>query len=172
MTNIQSAKSFEFQEVNVGKDTVKVTAVTLKSGEDTCIVVSGTGIDIPMLSDGRLATKAEFVEGAAHTSFELICEDTHSDEYAITTEGYEALDEDVLLDLMETFFPHKQEEPLEVTNPLITKERMIEELTEHHNPKLNHAEAELLADQLLEDVSFWMDLEKHFYNRIEQLRTN
>lgn len=171
MTNNQSAAAFEFEEVTIGKSNEKVATVTLKDGQATCIVVSEFGVEIPMLRDGSLATKEQFLAQEDADSIELICQDTHSEDYVITTEGYEALEEDVLLELIEKFFPAKQEEAVNVTNPLISKERIIEELTEHRNPKLSHEEAEQLAEKVLEDASFWMDVEALFHGRMDRLRT-
>lgn len=55
-------------------------------------------------------------------------------------------------------------------NPIIPRERIIEELTQYRNPALSEEEAEKVADALTEDLSFWMGVDQLFHKRAEEIR--
>lgn len=55
-------------------------------------------------------------------------------------------------------------------NPIIPRERMIEELTQYRTPALSEEEAGKVADAMTEELSFWMDIDKLFHKRAEEIR--
>lgn len=52
---------------------------------------------------------------------------------------------------------------------MVTKERMIEELTKRRNPNMSIEEAEKVVDELSERISFWMEIEKQFHDEATRI---
>lgn len=94
----------DFTVVEVGGYKEHVSAVELKSGEATCIVVTEMGVNIPILNDGTFLQKSNYLSGEAENYIELVCEDKEFSEFVVTTEGHDCLEEPKLNYLMENFF--------------------------------------------------------------------
>lgn len=54
-------------------------------------------------------------------------------------------------------------------NLMMTEERMIEELTRFRNPNLTQEEAKKVVTEMMQDLSFWMDIEKKFHDKATEI---
>lgn len=54
-------------------------------------------------------------------------------------------------------------------NLLMSKERMIAELTKYRNPNLTKEQAEFIVERLSEEETFWMDVEKLFHDKATEI---
>ena len=52
---------------------------------------------------------------------------------------------------------------------MITKERMIEELTKYRNPNMGVEEATKVVEELSQRTAFWMEIEKQFHDETTRI---
>lgn len=107
MTKHANQAGLDFTVVEIGGDKEHISPITLKSGEETCIVVTPMGVNIPTSQNGALLSKEAYLNGDSENYIELICEDENFEEFVVTTEGKEALDENVSDYLLNEFFHNK-----------------------------------------------------------------